>query len=42
MEVYAIVLKKEEQPVVHKNSQAHTKHQNRNVTIYNTVYKINL
>lgn len=42
MEVYAIVFKKEGQPVVFKNSQAHIKHQNGNVTIYNTDCKINL
>lgn len=41
MEVYAIVFKKEAQPVVHKNSQVHTKHQNRNIIICNTDYKIN-
>lgn len=42
MEDYAIIFKKEGQPVVHKNSQAHTKHQNGNAIIYNTDCKINL
>lgn len=42
MEVYAIVFKKEGQPVVLMNSQAHTKHQNGNATIYSTDCKINL
>ena len=42
MEVYAIDFKKEGQPVVYKNSQAHTKHQNGNAIVYNADSKINL
>lgn len=42
MEVYAVVFKKEGQPVVHKNSQVHTKHQHGNAIIYNTDWTINM
>lgn len=42
MEAYAIVFKKEGQPVTHKDSQAHTKHQNGHAIIYNTDSKTNL
>lgn len=42
MEVYAVVFKQEGQPVVHKNSQVHTKQQRGNAIIYNTDCKINM
>lgn len=42
MEVYAVVFKQEGQPVVHKNSQVHTKRQHGNAIIYNTDCKINM